>query len=88
MIVCEQRRAEKKIVTEEDLIRSNIDGKGDMIGVITNRTSTQVVIRSKFPEGSKEYDVLTERIRLGQHYQQNAMVYLWPFAATRNVLTQ
>lgn len=88
VIVCAQRRAEKKVVTEEDLRISNENGRGDQIGIITNYTSAKTAIRSKFPKGSKEYEALTYRIRAGQLSQQNAMKYTWPFAATRNVLTQ
>lgn len=83
VIVCAQKRAEKKIVTEADLIQSNIDGQGDSIGIITNRTTAEYAIRSKFEKGSREYEKLTFRIKAGELYQQNSMMCLWLFAATR-----
>lgn len=70
-IMCVQRKAPKKIVTEEDLARSNMDGFGDSIGSITNRVTAMFEVRSKYAVGSNEYKVLSYRIMCGQLYQQN-----------------
>jgi len=45
-LMCVQRKAPKKIVTEDDLIRSNIDSFGDDIGKITNWVVMNVDIKS------------------------------------------
>lgn len=72
-LMCEQRKAEKKIVTEEDLIRSNIDSFGDDIGRTTNRITSMFEVKSRFSPDSPEYKALEYRIRCGQLYQQNAI---------------
>ena len=82
-IMCVQRKASKKIVTEEDVIASNIASFGDDIGKTTNWITSMFEVRSKFEKGSKEYDELTYRIMCGQLFQQNAMA-TWPFAVMRS----
>lgn len=72
-IMCVQRRAAKKIVAEEDLIEANINSFGSDIGQTTNRITSMFEVRSKFPVGSKEYDILDYRIKCGQLYQQNSI---------------
>lgn len=73
VVLCVQRKCEKKVPTEKDFIESNISGFGDNIGRTTNRITTMFDVRSKFEQGSKEYDELTYRIICGQLYQQNAI---------------
>lgn len=70
-LVCAQRKAEKKIPTEEDLIKSNIESFGNEIGMTTNWITSMFEVRSHFRPSDKEYDVLSYRIRCGQLYQQN-----------------
>jgi len=70
-LMCAQRKAEKRISTEEDFIESNIASFGNEIGSTTNHITGAFEVRSKFAKGSKEYDVLTYRIQCGQLYQQN-----------------
>lgn len=70
-IVCVQRKASKKIVTEDDLIASNIAGFGDSIGSITNKVTAMFEVQAGFSEESDEYKVLDYRIMCGQLYQQN-----------------
>lgn len=70
-IMCVQRKADKKVVTEDDLIQSNINGFGDHIGAITNRVTAMFEVRSKYLPNSEEYKVLSYRIMCGQLYQQN-----------------
>jgi hypothetical protein len=69
-IVCVQKSAEKKAVSEEDLIKSNKNGFGDAVGQDTNRITTMFDVISKFPKDSLEYKELDYRIKCGQHFQQ------------------
>lgn len=72
-IFCVQKSAQKKVVTEEDLIESNIAGFGNEIGAITNRITSMYDVMSKYYPGMPEYDALQYRITSGQNYQQNAI---------------
>lgn len=72
-IMCIQRKGEKIISTEEDLILSNINSFGDEIGKITNRITAMFDVRAGYQPGSIEYETLTYRIICGQLYQQNAI---------------
>ncbi len=72
-IQCVQRTAEKKQITEEDLIRANKDSFGDEIGGTTNKITTMFDIMAQFPKDSLEYKTLAYRIKCGQLYQQNAI---------------
>lgn len=65
-LMCAQRKAEKRISTEEDFIRSNIESFGNEIGQTTNWITSMFEVRSRFPRGSEEYNVLSYRIRCGQ----------------------
>lgn len=72
-LVCAQRRAEKRISTEEDFIQSNIDSFGNEIGQTTNYVTSMYEVRAGFAPESEEYRMLSYRIRCGQTYQQNAI---------------
>jgi hypothetical protein len=72
-IMCIQRRAKKKIVTEDDLVKANINSFGDEIGSTTNRITSMIEVQSQFSADSEEYKVLDYRIRCGQLFQQNAI---------------
>jgi hypothetical protein len=72
-IMCVQRRAEKKIVTESDLIQANISSFGDDIGTTTNRITAMFEAQSRFEVGSMQYAILDYRIACGQLFQQNAI---------------
>ena len=72
-LMCVQRNAKKKAVTEEDLIQSNIDSFGDDIGKTTNWITSMFDVRAQFDKGSKEYKELDYRIKCGQLYQQNSI---------------
>lgn len=72
-LMCVQRNAKKKIVTEEDLIRANVDSFGDDIGATTNWITSMFEVQAKFGKGSKEYKELDYRIKCGQLFQQNAI---------------
>lgn len=70
-LMCAQRKAEKKISTEADFIESNISSFGNEIGSTTNRITAMYEVRDGFSRTSKEYEVLSYRIKCGQLYQQN-----------------
>lgn len=72
-LMCAQRKAEKKISTEEDFVESNIASFGNEIGQTTNWITSMYEVRESFEKGSREYDELTYRIMSGQLYQQNAI---------------
>ena len=68
---CIQRNAEKKIITEEDLIESNLQGFGSQIGQITNRCTAITSLMANFSKDSKEYKILKYRTQCFQNGQQN-----------------
>ena len=72
-LMCAQRRATKRVPTEEDFIRSNIESFGNDIGQTTNWITSMFEVRARFEKDSAEYDTLSYRIRCGQLYQQNAI---------------
>ncbi len=72
-LMCVQRKAEKTVPTEEDFIRSNIQSFGNDIGKITNRITSMYEVLSRYPKGSREYEILSYRIKCGQLFQQNAI---------------
>ena len=72
-LMCVQRKASKKIVTEEDFIQSNIDSFGDDIGKTTNWITSMFDVQVQFEKGSPEYEELDYRIKCGQLFQQNAI---------------
>lgn len=72
-VMCVQRKAQKKIVDENDIILSNINGFGDDIGSITNKITSMFEKQALFDKDSKEYKELEYRIICGQLFQQNAI---------------
>lgn len=72
-LMCAQRKAEKRISTENDFIRSNIESFGNDIGQTTNWITSMFEVRAGFDPGSIEYETLSYRIMCGQLYQQNAI---------------
>ena len=60
--MCIQRKAEKKIITEENLIQANIDSFGDDIGQTTNDITSMFEVQAKFKIGCPEYKELDYRI--------------------------
>lgn len=70
-LMCTQRKAEKRVSTEEDFIKSNIDSFGNDIGRTTNWITTMYEVRSKYESNSDEYKTLSYRIQCGQLIQQN-----------------
>lgn len=72
-IMCAQRKAQKKLVTEEDVVKSNIDSFGNDIGKVTNRATAMFEIQSHYKEGDAEYEILDYRIKCCQLIQQNVI---------------
>lgn len=72
-VLCVQKQAEKIIVTEESLAKSNKDGFGDEIGSTTNKITGMIDVAAGFNKDSEEHNELQYRIICGQNYQQNAI---------------
>lgn len=72
-IQCIQRNAEKKIITETNLIQANIDSFGDEIGTTTNHITNMFEVMSRYENDSLEYKTLEYRVKCGQLFQQNAI---------------
>ena len=72
-IICAQRKAEKIVPTEEDIIKANKLAFNDDIGVVTNHITSMFERQAGYEKGSKEYDTLSYRIMCGQLYQQNTI---------------
>ena len=72
-IQCMQRKAEKILPTQEDMVRANKLAFGDEIGTTTNRITAMIEKQAAFDRESEEYKMLDYRIKCGQHYQQNAI---------------
>lgn len=69
-IECIQKKANKIIPTENDMILANKVAFGDEIGTTTNRITAMIERQSIFNSDSEEYRILNYRIKCGQHYQQ------------------
>ena len=72
-LMCAQRRATKKVVCEEDFIKSNIESFGNDIGRTTNWITSMFEVQSRFKPTDPEFKELEYRIRCGQLYQQNVI---------------
>lgn len=70
-IYCIQRKAQKKIPTEADIIETNKASFGNRIGVITNHVTSFFDTKARYDRDSEEYKTLEYRIACGQLYQQN-----------------
>jgi len=72
-IVCVQRKANKVLVTEEDIVAANKIGFTDEIGIVTNHITSMFEVQSGFDPESDEYKALSYRIMCGQLFQQNVI---------------
>lgn len=70
-IVCSQKTADKKIVTEDDLFKSNLQGFGSKIGHITNKITAMTNLMANYKPEDKEYKTLLYRTIAGQKIQQD-----------------
>lgn len=69
-LVCLQRKANKKVPSEQDIIEANKLAFNDDIGTITNFVTSMFEVQAGFEKGSKEYETLGYRTMCGQSYQQ------------------
>lgn len=72
-IVCVQRKAEKKVVDDSDIIQANKLAFNDDIGIVTNHVTSMIEVQAGFEPGTIEYETLAYRIMCGQLYQQNTI---------------
>lgn len=72
-INCVQHKAEKMIVIEKNVIKSNLNGFGNAVGSITNRATAMISYQAHFEPDSKEYNELKYRILCTQLFQQNEL---------------
>lgn len=72
-LMCLQDSVPKTVPTENDYIKSDINGFGDSIGSVTNKATNMISLREKFAPDSEEYKRLTYRISTMMNYQQNAI---------------
>lgn len=72
-IICAQRKAEKIIPTESDIIKANKLAFNDEIGTVTNYVTSMFEVQAGFEKGSEEYNELNYRIMCGQNAQQNVI---------------
>lgn len=67
---CIQHNAKKEIVTDENLIQSNLNGFGSQIGQITNRCTSMTSLMANYSEDDIEYKTLKYRTQCMQAVQQ------------------
>ena len=72
-IMCVQRKAEKRVPSEEDIIQANKLAFNDDIGTVTNYVTSMIERQAGFEKGTPEYEELAYRIMCGQLYQQNTI---------------
>lgn len=72
-IQCVQKTADKKIVIDEEIIKTNLNGMGNDVGSVTNRVTSMKEVQAHFTPDSKEYKELEYRMECGQLYQQNTL---------------
>jgi hypothetical protein len=67
---CIQHNAKKEVITEENMIQSNLNGFGSKIGQITNRCTSMTSLMANYSEDDEEYKVLKYRTQCMQAVQQ------------------
>lgn len=72
-ILCVQRKADKLVPTEEDIVQANKLAFNDDIGTITNYVTSMFDVQAGFEKGSPEHKVLAYRIMCGELLQQNTI---------------
>lgn len=72
-LFCMQSRADKRVVTQELLVESDINGFGNDIGKITNDITSQFDWICDYDKDSLEYKTLDYRIKCGQKFQQDSI---------------
>lgn len=69
-IICEQKSAEKSVITRNSLIKANQNGFNNDVGGITNKCTAMFDVLARFKEGTNEYKEVKDRIVCFQAYQQ------------------
>lgn len=59
------KKPHKKLFTEEDLFHTDTFSFGTQIGQITNSTSSVIGLMAEFKPGSREYNRLADRVKMG-----------------------
>lgn len=72
-IICLQKKADKIVPTEADIVAANKLAFNDDIGVVTNHITSMIEVQSSFSVDSAEYKELAYRIMCGQLFQQNTI---------------
>ena len=67
---CIQHKAKKEIITDDNLIQSNMNGFGSQIGQITNRCTSMTSVMANYSEDDEDYQVLKYRTQCMQAVQQ------------------
>ena len=67
---CIQHKAKKEIISDDNLIQSNMNGFGSQIGQITNRCTSMTSLMANYSEDDEEYKVLKYRTQCMQAVQQ------------------
>lgn len=72
-IICMQKKAQKVVPTEDDIIKANKLAFNDDIGTVTNRITSMIDVQAGFDKDTPEYKELEYRIMCGQLFQQNTI---------------
>ncbi len=72
-IMCVQKSASKKKITNNILQKSNRQAFGNNVGTITNYITSMIDVQSAFDITSIEYQIMQYRIACGQLYQQSSL---------------
>ena len=72
-VQCIQYKANKKNVSEDDIVESNMLGFGNAVGAITNKVTSMFEVQARFPKDSEEYKILDYRTMCGQQFQQESI---------------
>ena len=72
-IICMQRKANKIVPSEDDIVKANKLAFNDEIGKVTNNATSMFEAMAGFEPNSEEHKVLEYRIMCSQNYQQNTI---------------
>lgn len=64
IVVYTPPKAEKKIITDVDLYQADLFAFGSIIGQITNKSTIIYCLLDRFKEGSAEYNILMNRLKM------------------------
>ena len=72
-LMCMQKKATKRVPTEEAIVEGNKLAFNDDIGVVTNHVTSMIERCAGFDADSEEYRILRYRIMCGQAFQQETI---------------